>query len=96
MIAKVAHAAEDKYKMENPNSSNWTDRNAEEWVRKAVKKVEDKLVAKLKKYLPVADPKLTPGFLEEVKAHYEKFDELGMLHEKLYMLTGSYHEEVEP
>ena len=74
-IAEAAHAAEDKYKMKNPDSANWTDRNAEEWVRKAVKKVEDKLVAELRKHLPVADPKLTHGFLEEVKTHYEKFDE---------------------
>ena len=75
--------------MKNPDSSNWTDRNAEEWVRKAVKKVEDKLVAELRKHLPVADPKLTPAFLEEVKAHYEKFDEPEMLQEKLYMLATS-------
>ena len=54
-----------------------------------MKKVEDKLVSKLMKHLPVADPKLTPGFLEEVKAHYEKFDEPEMLHEKLYMLATS-------
>jgi hypothetical protein len=54
-----------------------------------VKKVEDKLVAELRKHLPVADPKLTPGFLEEVKAHYEKFDEPEMLQEKLYMLATS-------
>jgi hypothetical protein len=78
-IAEAAHASEDKYKMKNPDSSNWTDRNAEEWVRKAVKKVEDKLIAELRKHLPVADPRLTPGFLEEVKAHYEKFDEPEML-----------------
>jgi hypothetical protein len=75
--------------LKNPDSSNWTDRNAEEWVRKAVKKVEDKLVAELRKHLPVADPKLTPLFLEEVKAHYEKFDEPEMLQEKLYMLATS-------
>jgi hypothetical protein len=75
--------------MKNPDSSNWTDRNAEEWVRKAVKKVEDKLVAELRKHLPVADPKLTAAFLQEVKAHYEKFDEPEMLQEKLYMLATS-------
>ena len=75
--------------MKNPDSRHWTDRNAEEWVRKAVKKVEYKLVAELRKHLPVADPKLTPLFLEEVKAHYEKFDEPDMLQEKLYMLATS-------
>ena len=74
-IAEAAHQAEDKYKMKNPDSRDWTDRNAEECVRKAVKKVEDKLIAELRKHLPVADPKLTPMFLDEVKAHYEKFDE---------------------
>jgi hypothetical protein len=75
--------------MKNLDSSTWTDRNAEEWVRKAVKKVEDKFIAELRKHLHVADPKLTPGFLEEVKAHYEKFDEHEMLQEKLYMLATS-------
>ena len=75
--------------MKNPDSSNWTERNAEEWVRKAVKKVEDKLVAELRNHLLVADPKLTPDFLEEVKAHYEKFDEPEMFQEKLYMLATS-------
>ena len=75
--------------MKNPNSSSWTDHCADEWVRIAVKKVEDKLVAELRKHLPVADPKLTPLFLEEIKAHYEKFDESEMLQEKLYMLANS-------
>ena len=86
---EAAHAAEDKYKMKNHDSSNWTDRNAEEWVRKAVKKVEDKLVCELRKHLPVVDPRLTPAFLEEIKVHYEKFDEPEMLQEKLYMLATS-------
>ena len=54
-----------------------------------MKKVEDKLVAELRKHLPVADPKLTHAFLEEVKAHYEKFDKPEMLQEKLYMLATS-------
>ena len=67
--------------MKNPDSSNWTERNAEEWIRKAVKKVEDKFVCELRK--------LILGFLEEVKAHYEKFDEPEMLQEKLYMLATS-------
>ena len=61
----------------------------EEWARKAVKKIEDKLVAELRKHLPVADPKLTPLFLGEIKAHYEKYDEPEMLQEKLYMLATS-------
>ena len=75
--------------MKNPDSTNWTDRNAEEWVKKVVKKVEDKLVAGLRKHLPVANPKLTHGFLEEVQVHYEKFDEPEMLQEKLCMLATS-------
>ena len=54
-----------------------------------MKKVEDKLVAELRKQWLVADPKLTPAFLEEVKAHYEKFDEPEMLQEKLYVLSTS-------
>jgi hypothetical protein len=54
-----------------------------------VKKVEDKLVAELRKHLHVVDPRLTPGFLKEIEAYYEKFDEPEMLQEKLYMLTTS-------
>ena len=38
--------------------------------------------------MPVTNPKLTLGFLEEIKAHYEKFDEREMLQEKLYMLAA--------
>ena len=75
--------------MKNPDSSNWTHRSAEEWVKKAVKEVEDKLVVELRKHLSVADPKLNHGFLEEVNAHYEKFDEPEMLQMKLYMLATS-------
>jgi len=65
------------------------DRNKEDWVRKVVKKVEDKLVAKFSEHLPITDPRLTSGYLDEVKAHYEKFDEPDMLQEKLYLLATS-------
>ena len=88
-IAEATHAGNDKYKMKNPYLSNRTNRNAQDWVRKAVKKVEDKLVCELRKHLSVADPRFTTVFLEEVKVHYEKFDELEMLQEKLYMLATS-------
>ena len=54
-----------------------------------MKKVEDKLVAKLRKHFHVTDPRLTLAFLEEINAHYEKFDEPEMLQEKLYMLATS-------
>ena len=75
--------------MKIPYSKNWTDCNAKEWVRKTVKNTEDKLVAELRKHLHVTDPMLTFGFLEEIKAPYEKFDEPEMLQEKLYMLVTS-------
>ena len=75
--------------MKNPDSKNWTNRNAGKLVRKAVKKIEDKFVAELRKHLHVADPRPTPGFLEKVKAHYENFDEPKMLQEKLYILATS-------
>jgi hypothetical protein len=88
-ITEIAHAAEEKYKMKNLDYSNWTNCNAKEWVRKVVKKVEDKLVSELRKHLPVADTKLTPLFLQEIKVHYEKFDEPEMLQKKLYMLATS-------
>ena len=39
--------------------------------------------------MPIADPKLILRVLEEVKAHYEKFDEPEMFQEKLYMLVTS-------
>ena len=54
-----------------------------------MKKVKDKLVAELRKHLPVAHPNLTLLFLKEMKAHYEKYDEPEMLQEKLYMLVTS-------
>ena len=85
-IVEVAHIAENNYNMQIPYSSNWMVCNAEEWVRKVVKNVKDKLVAELRKYLPVVDPGLNPGFLEEVNAHHEKFDDAP---EKSYMLVTS-------
>ena len=58
-------------------------------MRKAVKKIEDKLVLELMMHLPITDPRLTTVFLEEVKIHYEKYDEPEMLQEKLYMISTS-------
>jgi hypothetical protein len=44
----------------------------------------------LKKQLPIAGPKHTPPFLEQVKSHYETHDESPeMTQEKLWMLATS-------
>ena len=55
-----------------------------------MKNVSDKLRGELKRHLPIADPENTPGFLEQIKLHYEKFESgPEMQKEKLYLLSTS-------
>lgn len=62
----------------------------DDWVNKSVKAAESSLQAELRKLLPIADPIHTPAFLEQVKQHYEKFDEQPeMQQEKLWMFALS-------
>jgi hypothetical protein len=61
-----------------------------EFTNKAVKKVRTSTLSKLKKQLPITDPKYTKHFLEKVKAHYECNDDSPeMQQEKLWMLVTS-------
>ena len=68
----------------HPKERQWTRKSVDEWVSKAVKKVEDSQQSELKKLLPIADPELTSAFLEEIKIHNKKFSTPKMLKEKLY------------
>jgi len=89
-LGEAASIAEQKFYQKYPDPDQWTTRSVDDWVRTSVKKVEDKLIAEMRKHLPVADPKHTPAFLEEVKLHYEKFDDQPeMQQEKLWMLATS-------
>jgi hypothetical protein len=59
-------------------------------INSAVDKVRTSTLSELKKQLPIADPKHTKHFLEQVKIHYECNDESPeMQQEKLWMLATS-------
>ena len=61
-----------------------------EFINKAEEKVRTSTFSDLKKRLPIANPKHTKHFLEQVRAHYEcNDDSLEMQQEKLWMLATS-------
>jgi hypothetical protein len=61
-----------------------------DFINKAVDKVRTSILLELKKQLPIVDPKHTKHFLEQVKTHYECYDDfLEMQKEKLWMLATS-------
>jgi hypothetical protein len=61
-----------------------------EFINKAVEKARTSTLSELKKQLPIADPKHTKHFLEQVKAHYGCNDDSPEMHqEKLWMLATS-------
>jgi len=79
-----------KFYKKYSNLANWTSTTVNEWVSKVVDKVKVASHLELKKQLPIADPKHTPTFLEQVKLHYETHDDsLEMSQEKLWMLATS-------
>lgn len=86
----VAHATR-RFKERYPEKSiEWTTGKLHEAIGKAVDKVKKETQSELKKQLPIADPKLTPQFLEEVKKHYEcREDDPEMSQEKLWYLATS-------
>lgn len=89
-LGKAAASARRKFYEKYPDPIQWTSKSVDEWVNSAVKKVEDKLLSELRKQIPVADPKHTAAFLEQIKAHYEKVDDNPeMQQEKLWMLATS-------
>ena len=65
----------------------WQD---QDFVSAVVEKVKVHLTSKLKKQLPIADPKHTSDFLQQVQNHYEnRKDDPEMSQEKLYYLATS-------
>ena len=89
-LGEAAALAQRKYYEKYPDPKAWTLESVDEWVSTAVKKVGIHLLGELRKNLPVADPKQTPAFLEQIKLHYEKFDDQPeMQQEKLWMLATS-------
>jgi len=82
--------AQKKFDEKYPNPVDWTSTAVNEWVSKVVDKVKVASHLKLKKQLPIANPKHTLAFLEQVKLHYETHDDSPeMTQEKLWMLATS-------
>jgi len=74
-LGEAVAAAQRRFYDKYPDPQDWTSKSVDDWVSSAVKKVEDKFQAELKKHLLVADPKHTSTFLEQIKVHYEMNDE---------------------
>ena len=73
-----------------PNESSWTSAKVQDFVSAAVKKVKVHLTSELKKQLPIADPKHSSDFLQQIRNHYEiREDDPEMSQEKLYYLATS-------
>jgi hypothetical protein len=69
---------------------DWSSKSVHEFINKAVDKVRTSTLSELKKQLPIANPKHTKNFLEQVKSHYKcNDDSLEMQQEKLWMLATS-------
>ena len=88
-IGEAASNAELRFYEMYPEKHMWTNKSVDEWVRLAVEKVVATQQGELRKFLPVADPKHTPAFLEQVKVHYEKNESPEMQQEKLHMFATS-------
>jgi hypothetical protein len=54
---------------------SWSAKSVHEFINKAVDKVRTSTLSELKKQLPIADPRHTKHFLEQVKTHYESNDD---------------------
>ena len=86
----AAATAQRKFYEKYPDPTHWTSSAVDEFVSKAVERVRLTSHSELKKQLPIADPKHTPMFLEQVKSHYETHDKNPeMTQEKLWMLATS-------
>jgi hypothetical protein len=89
-LGEAAAQAQQRYYDKFPNPSNWTTGTVDDYIFKAVEKVKTTSKSELKKQLPCTDPKHTPTFLEQVKLHYEKFDEYPEItQEKLWIFATS-------
>ena len=56
-------------------AAHWISSAADEFVTKDVDNMILTSYSELKKQLPIADPRQTPLFLEQVKSYYETHDE---------------------
>ena len=89
-LGDAAASAQRKFYEKYPNPAHWTSSAVDEWVSRAVHKVRLAYHSKLRKQVPIADPKHTLAFLEHMKSHYETHDECPeMTQEKLWMLATS-------
>jgi hypothetical protein len=89
-LGEATTQAQHRYYDRFPNPSEWSTGAIDDYVFKAVEKVRTTTKTELKKQLPCADPKHTPTFLEQVKVHYEKYDEnLEITQEKLWIFATS-------
>jgi len=73
-MGEATAAAQRKVYMKYPNTTDWTPSIVDIWVSKVVDKVKVASHSELKKHFPIADPKYTLPFLEQVKFHYETHD----------------------
>jgi hypothetical protein len=74
-LGEAAAQAQRRYYDKFPDPSDWIAVVVDDYIFKAVEKVRTTSKMELKKQLPCTDPKHTPTFLEQVKLHYEKYDE---------------------
>lgn len=88
-IAEAAAIAQRKFYEEHPDKSQWSSKGVHDYINKAVHKVKTSLLSTLKKQLPIADPKNTDKFLEQVKLHYELPSDPEMGQEKLWSMATS-------
>ena len=90
-IAEAAAVAQRKFYEEHPGSNKMSLAGIHEYINKRVEKFRKSALSTLKKHLPIADPKQTDEFLEQVKLHYEVHSEatVEMSQEKLWALAVS-------
>ena len=74
-IAEAATVAQRKFYEEHLGPNQMSSAGIHEYINKRVEKVRKSTLSTLKKHLPIADPKQTDEFLEQVKLHYEMHSE---------------------
>jgi hypothetical protein len=89
-LGEAAAQAQRRYYDKFLEPSAWTEGVVDDYIFKAVEKVRTTSKTELKKQLPCADPKHNPTFLEQVKLHFEKYDEdPEITQEKLWIFATS-------
>ena len=74
-IGDAVAAAQRRFYDKYPNKEDWMTKSIHECIDKAVNKVKSSFISKLKKQLPIADPKHPPEFLGQIKLQYEEHKE---------------------